>query len=90
MRSHIHKIEEFISDELETRQTSFLPGPDKQEDGYIGSAAKALESVQSVSKVQADLINALKEARSLMPLGTKVRAEWMERAGKAISEAEGR
>lgn len=36
------------------------------------------------------LLALLKEASSLMPLGTAKRAEWMRRAGDAIAKAEGR
>lgn len=37
-----------------------------------------------------ELLAALREAVTLMPLGTAIRAEWMGRASAAIAKAEGR
>ena len=37
-----------------------------------------------------ELLTLLREAASLMPLGTQIRAEWLTRAAAAIAAAEGR
>lgn len=43
----LRAAESFISDELETRQSSFLPNATEDENGYIASAQRVLGQVRA-------------------------------------------
>jgi hypothetical protein len=47
LRTALEIARVFIAEELEVRETSFVPGPDPEEQGYITSAREALAAVDA-------------------------------------------
>jgi hypothetical protein len=47
--------ETFVSDELETRRSSFLPNPSEDESGYLGQADSTLKAIEGALAVSGSL-----------------------------------
>lgn len=89
LRDQLTIAKNFIAEELEVRKASMLPATGKDAE-YVQSATVALSAIEEAASMVATLMHFLIRGHTLMPLGTAIRAQWVDRVTDIIAKAEGR